>query len=179
MYSGNQTFINPLDTLLKVAKELKFNNSIIIIFIGNGNYHQKIIDFKKKFNLKNVLILDYLPLKNIKYSLNAADIHAVSLGNKMKGIIHPCKIYNLIVLGKPILYFGPRESHIGDIIKRYKIGISFKHSQIKKTKKTILSLKKNKKMFHTNFKKIKNPFNQKILLNNMIYKIISDENSQN
>ena len=158
MYSGNQTFINPLESFLKIAKKLESDNKFKCIIIGNGNLHQKIVKFKNKFNLKNLLILDYLPIQEIKYSLNSANLHIVTLGNKMKGIIHPCKIYNLIILKKPILYFGPNKSHISDIIKKFKIGLSFRHSEVKKAQKAIIQFK-NKKL---RIKKIKNPFKQKI-----------------
>ena len=144
MYSGNQTFINPLESFLKIAKKLNSDNNYKFIVIGNGNFHQKIIEFKKKFSLKNLLILDYLPIKDIKFSLNSADAHVVTLGNRMKGIIHPCKIYNLIVLKKPILYFGPKKSHISDLINKYKIGLSFKHTDIDNAIKSIKSLKMKK-----------------------------------
>ena len=169
MYSGNQTFINPLESFLKIAKKLDSDNRFKCIIIGNGNLHQKIIEYKYKFNLKNLLILDYLPIKDIKFSLNSANLHVVTLGNKMKGIIHPCKIYNLIVLKKPILYFGPKESHISDIIRKFKIGLSFRHSEVKKAKKAIINLK-NKKL---KIKKIQNPFKQKNLVKKMVHLIYS------
>jgi len=169
MYSGNQTFINPLESFLKIAKKLDSDNKFKSIIIGNGNLHQKIIEFKNKFNLKNLLILDYLPIKDIKFSLNSANLHVVTLGNKMKGIIHPCKIYNLIVLKKPILYFGPKKSHISDIIERFKIGLSFRHSEVEKAEKAIINLK-NKKL---RIKKIQNPFKQKNLVKKMVHLISS------
>ncbi len=169
MYSGNQTFINPLESFLKIAKNLDSDNKFKCIIIGNGNLHQKIVKFKDKFNLRNLLILDYLPIQEIKFSLNSANLHVVTLGNKMKGIIHPCKIYNLIVLKKPILYFGPSKSHISDIIRTFKIGLSFRHSEAKKAEKAIIQLK-NKKV---RIKKIKNPFKQKKLLERMVHLISS------
>ena len=125
------------------------------------------LNLKINLILKNLLILDYLPIQEIKYSLNSANLHVVTLGNKMKGIIHPCKIYNLIVLKKPILYFGPNKSHISDIINTFKIGLSFRHSEVKKAQKAIIRLK-NKKI---KIKKINNPFNQKYLVKKMIHLI--------
>ena len=169
MYSGNQTFINPLISILKVAKKLKQKKNVVFMFVGNGNYHQKIINYKIKNNLSNIIILDYLPIKDINFSLNSANIHFVTLGNKMKGIIHPCKIYNLMVLKKPIIYFGPKKSHIDDIISKYKIGWSFNHFETKACEKIILkNLKSIKKIYN-----FKNPFGQKNLINKMVKTILS------
>ncbi len=37
------------------------------------------------------------------------------MGDEFAGIIHPCKIYNIISVGSPALYIGPKESHVMDI----------------------------------------------------------------
>jgi hypothetical protein len=37
------------------------------------------------------------------------------MGDPFVGIIHPCKIYNILSVGAPILYVGPKPSHISDI----------------------------------------------------------------
>ena len=97
--------------------------------------HQKIVKFKNKFNLKNLLILDYLPIQEIKYSLNSANEHIVTLGNKMKGIIHPCKIYNLIILKKPILYFGPNRVIFLILLKNLKLDYPLDIQRFKKHKR--------------------------------------------
>jgi colanic acid biosynthesis glycosyl transferase WcaI len=38
------------------------------------------------------------------------------MGEPYVGIVHPCKIYNVLALRKPFLYIGPNESHVTDII---------------------------------------------------------------
>ena len=42
-------------------------------------------------------------------------IHVVVMGDPFVGLIHPCKIYNILRLGTPVLYIGPAESHITDL----------------------------------------------------------------
>jgi hypothetical protein len=42
------------------------------------------------------------------------------MGNQFIGIVHPCKIYNILRIGGPVLYIGPVESHITDIADRFK-----------------------------------------------------------
>ena len=39
------------------------------------------------------LSLPYQPIESLRYSLSAADVHLVTLGDEMVGIIHPCKVY--------------------------------------------------------------------------------------
>src|SRR5205814_1428800 len=59
--------------------------------------------------------LPYQPLNELAASLSAADMHLVVMGDPFKGLVHPCKIYNILTIGKPFLYIGPAESHITDI----------------------------------------------------------------
>ena len=36
----------------------------------------------------------------------------------MSGIVHPCKIYGALSIGRPVLTLGPKESYLSDIIKK-------------------------------------------------------------
>src|SRR5262249_25938689 len=38
------------------------------------------------------------------------------MGDPFVGIVHPCKIYNIMNLGSPTLYIGPATSHITDLL---------------------------------------------------------------
>jgi hypothetical protein len=40
------------------------------------------------------------------------------MGNSFVGIVHPCKVYNILKLGIPFLYIGPPESHVTDMVPR-------------------------------------------------------------
>ena len=74
--------------------------------------------------------LPYQPIENLKYSLSAADIHLVSMGNSMAGCVHPCKVYGAMAIGKPILLLGNNNNHISEIINKYDIGWSVEHGDI-------------------------------------------------
>jgi colanic acid biosynthesis glycosyl transferase WcaI len=39
------------------------------------------------------------------------------MGTPFVGTIHPCKIYNALAVGAPILYLGPEPSHVSDILR--------------------------------------------------------------
>ena len=66
--------------------------------------------------------LPYQPIAELKYSLTAADVHVVSLGEGMVGIIHPCKVYGAMTAGRPILFLGPRPSHVSDLLEAARPG---------------------------------------------------------
>jgi glycosyltransferase involved in cell wall biosynthesis len=117
MYSGNQSPCHPLDTLLEAAFHLEDRKEIVFCFVGGGSEQAKIRDFSARYNLQNVLCLLYQPLNELSNSLSAADLHVVVMGERFVGIVHPCKVYNILTVGCPFLYIGPEESHIADIAR--------------------------------------------------------------
>jgi len=54
----------------------------------------------------------------------------VTLGDGMAGIIHPCKIYGAMAVGRPVLLVGPRPSHAADLIDRDHIGWQVDHGDV-------------------------------------------------
>ncbi|MBZ5696428.1 MAG: glycosyltransferase family 4 protein [Acidobacteriia bacterium] len=64
----------------------------------------------QRFSFSNILCLPYQPLDQLAGSLSAADLHVVVMGNGFVGLVHPCKIYNILSVGAPVLYIGPRPS---------------------------------------------------------------------
>ena len=115
MYAGNHSPCHPLDTLLAAALSLSDHEDIVFCFVGGGSEQIKVREFAERQDLKNVLCLPYQTLAELSGSLSAADLHAVVMGERFAGIVHPCKIYNILAVGAPFLYIGPEQSHITDI----------------------------------------------------------------
>ena len=115
MYSGNHSPCHPLDSLLQAAEQLRCEHDIAFCFVGGGSELKKVHNFKQRYELHNILCLPYQPLKHLSASLSAADLHAVVMGDPFVGIVHPCKIYNVMAIGAPVLYIGPSQSHITDL----------------------------------------------------------------
>ena len=67
--------------------------------------------------LSNVLCLPYQPLEQLAGSLSAADLQVVVMGNEFVGLVHPCKIYNILSVAAPVLYIGPRPSHLSELLE--------------------------------------------------------------
>ena len=116
MYSGNHSPCHPLDTMLAAATELRDRDDIAFCFVGGGSEQKKVRAFAEAHGLGNILCLPYQPLQGLAASLSAADLHVVVMGDAFAGILHPCKIYNILAIGTPFLYIGPHESHIADLI---------------------------------------------------------------
>ncbi len=126
MYSGNHSSTNPISTALKAAEQLRHRQDIVFAFIGGGNGKQEVRQAIAR-GLDNVLDLPYQPLDELKFSLSAADAHLVVLGKQSVGLVHPCKVYGAMSVARPILYLGPRPSHVSDLLDRHRIGRGVTH----------------------------------------------------
>ena len=131
MYSGNHSPANPLRTLLDAARQFKDHPRLQFMFVGGGLGKKEVEAFAREHDVKNIVSLPYQPLADLRYSLSAADVHVVSLGSDMVGIVHPCKIYGAMTVGRPILFLGPRPSHVADILEENPIGRHVAHGDVK------------------------------------------------
>lgn len=129
MYSGNHSPANPLKTLLDAAERMKDEKRLVLYCIGGGG-GKKEVDDRIAVGAKNIVSLPYQPFKEIKYSLSAADVHVVSIGDDVVGIVHPCKVYGAMAVSRPVLLLGPNPSHVSDIIEKYKIGWHVSHGDV-------------------------------------------------
>jgi colanic acid biosynthesis glycosyl transferase WcaI len=141
MYSGNHSPANPLDTLLQATLAFKDDPSVVFAFIGGGGAKKQVNEHIERHALTNCLSLPYQPLADLRYSLSAADAHVVSLGEDMVGIIHPCKVYGSMAVGRPILFFGPAPSHVSDLIDQHQIGWHVSHGDVDAAVRTIREMK--------------------------------------
>ncbi len=118
MYSGNHSPCHPLDSLLAAAELLAQEKEIAFCFIGGGSEWRRIkLEHTQRAN-RNIVCLPYQPLEQLSAALSAADLHVVVMGSPFVGLIHPCKIYNILRIGTAVLYIGPRPSHVTEISDR-------------------------------------------------------------
>ena len=123
MYSGNHSPIHPLDTLMAAAEILKDDGSLAFCFVGGGSEFKRVQRWAQEREKAEggkqkakILCLPYQPLNRLSASLSAADAQVVVMGNPFVGLVHPCKIYNILAVGAPVLYIGPRPSHVTEIL---------------------------------------------------------------
>lgn len=129
MYSGNHSHQNPLDTLLEATKRFASNPRVRFVFVGGGTGKAD-VERLVASGAGNVVSLPYQPVETLGVSLSAADLHVVSVGEDMVGIVHPCKIYGAMAVGRPILLFGPVDCHAGDILAGRAIGWHVRHGDV-------------------------------------------------
>ena len=126
MYSGNHAAANPLRTVIEAAVAMQQDPGFAFVFIGSGTGKKDVEDARAS----NILSLPYQPFETLPESLGAADLHVVTMGDDMIGIVHPCKIYGAIAASRPILFIGPDECHVTDLLSRASIGWHIGHGDV-------------------------------------------------
>ena len=159
MYSGNHSPCHPLDTLLEAALVLEEQSEIVFCFVGGGSEQIKVREFASQHRLKNVKCLPYRQLSELSGSLSAADLHVVVMGDEFVGIVHPCKVYNVLSVGTPVLYIGPQPSHVTDIASREGKFVLTRHGDVEGVTAAILQASQFKQR-HT----VNNLFSKQSLL---------------
>jgi glycosyltransferase involved in cell wall biosynthesis len=126
MYSGNHAASHPLTTLLDAAEHLQGDDRFVFLFVGGGAGKRDV----EARRLRNVRSLEYQPLEKLGATLRAADLHVVTMRDQMVGIVHTCKVYGIMSVGKPFIFFGPPESHVTDLIHESASGWAARHDDV-------------------------------------------------
>ena len=126
MYSGTLGIANPVRTLLEAAERFEDRPDLIFLFIGGGAGMEEV----RSRNRPNVRWLPYQPFDQLRFSLAAGDVHIVSLGDPMVGIVHPCKVYGAMARARPILYLGPPESYLTEMMDEADFGWQVRHGDV-------------------------------------------------
>lgn len=130
MYSGNHGIANPITTVLEAALALQDESRLLFMFVGGGIGKREVDEAIARFRPPNVVSLPYQPLDRIKYSLSAADVHLVSMGETMVGIVHPSKVYGAMAVARPVLLLGPEPCHVSELLDQHHLGWQIRHGDV-------------------------------------------------
>lgn len=144
MYSGNHSPANPIGTILDAAERFRSEDRLVFMFIGGGG-GKKQVEERLAAQLAdgkpvNIRSLPYQPLSEIKYSLSSGDVHVVSIGDDVVGIVHPCKVYGAMAVSRPILLLGPTPCHVSDLIEKHKVGWHIAHGDVNQAERVIRAM---------------------------------------
>ncbi|MFN0131174.1 MAG: glycosyltransferase family 4 protein [Phycisphaerales bacterium] len=136
MYSGNHSPANPLKTLLDAAERLNDDPRLVVLCIGGGG-GKKEVDDRVAAGATNIRSMPYQPFDRIRFSLSAADVHVVSIGDGVVGIVHPCKVYGAMAVSRPIVLLGPNPCHVSDLIAQHRVGWHIGHGDVEGAVRTL------------------------------------------
>ena len=114
VYSGNMGLAHEFETLLEAASLL--GEQARFVFVGDGPRRRDVEDGSRRRCLLNVEFHDAVPRERLSDLLAAGDVHVVTLRPGLPGLLVPSKVYGILAAGRPIVYVGPTEGEVFEIV---------------------------------------------------------------
>ena len=139
MYSGNMGTCHTFDEMIAAAEKLKTQPNIRFMLIGEGVRKGEIKKSIDLFGLNNCQLMSYVPEEELTQSLMSADVHLITLEKGFDGLVVPSKAYNIMALGKPIIYVGSNNGEIARLIQESNCGVVVEPKDNDRMVKTIMA----------------------------------------
>lgn len=117
MYSGNIGLGHDLDTLIAGAATLAAESRPSFVFVGGGKREGQLRSTIAAHSMEDCRFEEAVPLDRLSSSLARADVLVVAQHNGTEGLIVPSKIYSALAAARPVLFIGPEECEVADIIR--------------------------------------------------------------
>lgn len=122
MYSGNMGLAHPFDAILDAAVDLHENDDVVFAFVGDGPRLPRLKASVEERGLKNVRFLPFQPRERLAESLSSADLHLVTMEEKLSGLVVPSKVYGVLAVSRPLVFMGPADSESAIVIRDEQLG---------------------------------------------------------
>jgi glycosyltransferase involved in cell wall biosynthesis len=123
MHAGNMGYVHGLEVLIEAAYELRDEERVLFVFVGNGAAKEKLVQLVKRSNLNNVRFIHFAAREELNDVLASADLHCVCLEREMWGYSIPSKIYTMLASGRPVLTVADLESDVSRIVEEARAGV--------------------------------------------------------
>lgn len=129
MYSGNIGLYYDLENIMKVIEKFRpgtktaDGREVIFAFVGAGCVLDKLVAYKRKHQMDNVVFIPYQDKSDLIYSLNAGNVHWVINARGIKGISCPSKYYGIAAVGKSCLAVLENGTEVRCIIEETQSGL--------------------------------------------------------
>jgi len=124
-YSGNLGRVHNLDAIVALAESLRGDPGIWFVLVGGGPQRARIEVEAKRRGLTQIRFLPPAPRAELAASLAAPDLQLVTLRAGCERCVFPSKLYGVAAIGRPILFLGPPQSEIAQLVNTYGMGGAF------------------------------------------------------
>jgi glycosyltransferase involved in cell wall biosynthesis len=125
-YSGNMGIGHDFDTLLGAMWLLR-NEEVHWLLIGDGPQRARLQAEVRALDVRRVTWLSYQQRAALPVTLTAADASLVCLGAGLGGLLVPSKLYGILAAGLPVIYIGPPEGRVAEVIREHDVGIAVRN----------------------------------------------------
>jgi glycosyltransferase involved in cell wall biosynthesis len=123
LFAGTIGYSQGLTFMLEAAEELRGTPDIKFLIVGTGADKQTLVDFVAERGLKNVAFHDPVPQARMPEVIATADACLVSLRKGKSTTTIPCKTYEVMASGRPILAAVDVEGDNWELIRTASAGV--------------------------------------------------------
>lgn len=146
-YLGTHGLAHALEGVLAAAEQLRCEEDIVILLVGDGARKQKVVAEAQSRGLANVRFSDPLPKEKMPELWSVCDIALVTLkDDPVFATVIPSKIFEAFGMGKPILLSLP-QGEASELVDSERAGICVPPENPEALANAILSLKRDPQSF--------------------------------
>lgn len=124
LYAGQIGRAHPMKAVIEAAQILSDHQEIEFVFVGDHESQSYVAQERTKRGLENIKFLPYQPIEKLRDVMESGDLHLVTMHDRVKGMLVPCKFYSGLTIGRPTLFVGPRGTEVDQVINQYQAGIT-------------------------------------------------------
>lgn len=129
-YSGNLGRVHALQPLIETAERLKDDPRFVFMIIGHGHQLRRLERQVAGRGLTNVRFLPPQPRLRLSEVLAASNVQVVSMKPECVGTVWPSKFYGIVAAHRPMLFIGPAEAEVSQLVVRHGLGASFRPEDV-------------------------------------------------
>lgn len=122
LYAGNIGRAHAMGAVIEAATLLRECKEIEFVFVGDAHAHSALARERERRGLDNIKFMPYQPIEKLRTVMEGGDVHLVSMRNRVRGMLVPCKFYSGLSVGRPTIYLGPKGTEIDRVIQEYGAG---------------------------------------------------------
>jgi len=123
LYGGNFGKPQGINYIIDVLKFYKDNNDVFFVFVGKGTEKDRLTHEIEKNQIKNALILDYVPSQEYTQFLQIADIGLIFLDKRFTIPNIPSRLLSYLEYSIPILAATDKNTDLHEILEDNNIGV--------------------------------------------------------
>lgn len=141
LYSGNLGLAHDFETLAGAARVMQ-GSGLRIVIAGEGPRLDEARAAMGPF--PDVAFISSRPGDELAAFLGAADVHLVTVGPRLGGLVVPSKVYGIMASGKPVIYVGPADSEAAMLLRESGTGLAFENGDSAGVAKALTELRSDR-----------------------------------
>ncbi len=147
-YSGSIQMTQNWELLIDVAEDLKQNDDLLFVIIGEGDAKSGLETQVKDKDLYNIRLLPYMPREELNYVFSLGDAGLIISRPNTGSSAVPSKTWNIMMAGRPVIASFDIESELCELINKINCGLTSDAGKKEDLEKIILYALHNQELLN-------------------------------